>query len=65
MNPIILRHLMQARIADLHRPPGRIAAGTHRRWTGLQSRPIPTTKGSAACTRWPLTHLNPRHRGSS
>jgi hypothetical protein len=27
MNPIIARDLMQARIADLHRPPGHISTG--------------------------------------
>jgi hypothetical protein len=30
MNPIIAHDLMQARIADLHRPPGHISAGSRR-----------------------------------
>jgi hypothetical protein len=30
MNPIIARDLMQARIADLHRPPGRISTGSRK-----------------------------------
>jgi hypothetical protein len=30
MNPIIQHDLMQARIADLHRPPGRINAGSRK-----------------------------------
>jgi hypothetical protein len=30
MNPIIAHDLMQARIADLHRPPGRISTGSRK-----------------------------------
>jgi hypothetical protein len=30
MNPIIARDLMQARIADLHRPPGHISTGSRK-----------------------------------
>jgi hypothetical protein len=30
MNPIIAHDLMQARIADLHRPPGRTSAGSRK-----------------------------------
>ena len=30
MNPIIAHDLMQARVADLHRPPGRISTGSRK-----------------------------------
>jgi hypothetical protein len=35
MNPIIAHDLMQARIADLHRPPGRISTGSRKHPCGV------------------------------